>query len=325
MDQDHRTHRSRREARGRGSCRPGFGFRWREHAVRNGGRIAFAPNYQRAPRKGIFSRRYSKNPEWQYAARDGAGGSHIKTNGRTTVKGYAEKVISRLCLVAAMGAVPASLWAQAADSKPAAQATKPKSTAIAHAGTDPALLHPATLKAQAPAEYDVKFVTTKGDFVVHVTRASAPNGADRFYNLVKHHFYDGAAFFRVLPGFMAQFGLSAYPEVSHAWEQANIKDDPVVQSNARGYITYAMAGPNTRTTQVFINYGNNQRLDRDGFAAFGQVTEGMDVVDKLYGGYGEGAPGGRGPDQGLIGTRGKAYLQQNFPHLDTVKSATLVT
>jgi peptidyl-prolyl cis-trans isomerase A (cyclophilin A) len=113
------------------------------------------------------------------------------------VKGYAEKVISRLCLVAAMGAVPASLWAQAADSKPAAQATKPKSTAIAHAGTDPALLHPATLKAQAPAEYDVKFVTTKGDFVVvHVTRASAPNGADRFYNLVKHHLYDGAAFFR---------------------------------------------------------------------------------------------------------------------------------
>src|SRR5580704_17841924 len=170
MDQDHRTHRSRRKARRRGSCRLGFGFRRREYAVWNGGRIAFAANYQRAPRKGIFSKRYSKNPGWQYAARDGAGGNHVKTTGRTTVKGHAVKLISRLCLLAVIGAVPASLWAQASDSKPAAQATKPKSTAIAHSGTDPALLHPATLKAQAPAEYDVKFVTTKGDFVVHVTR-----------------------------------------------------------------------------------------------------------------------------------------------------------
>jgi peptidyl-prolyl cis-trans isomerase A (cyclophilin A) len=190
---------------------------------------------------------------------------------------------------------------------------------------DPALLHPETLRAKAPETYDVKFVTSAGDFTVKVTRAWAPNGADRFYNLVRHHFYDGVAFFRVLPGFMAQFGLSPYPEISHAWEQANIKDDRVVQSNVRGYITYAMAGPNTRTTQVFINYGNNQRLDRDGFAAFGQVTDGMEVVDKLYGGYGEGAPGGHGPDQGLIGTRGRTYLEQNFPHLDTIKSATLVT
>lgn len=203
-------------------------------------------------------------------------------------------------------------------------ATKAPTTAKA-ASFDPALLHPETLRAKAPDVYGVKFVTSAGDFTIKVTRAWAPNGADRFYNLVRHHFYDGAAFFRVLQGFMAQFGLSPYPEVSHAWEQANIKDDPVVQSNLRGYITYAMAGPNTRTTQVFINYGNNQRLDHDGFAAFGQVTEGMDVVDKLYGGYGEGAPGGRGPDQGLIGSRGRAYLAQNFPSLDTVKSATLVT
>jgi peptidyl-prolyl cis-trans isomerase A (cyclophilin A) len=231
---------------------------------------------------------------------------------------------SKMLIVAAFSvALAAAAQTPSPAKKPAPAAKSPaagKATPF-----DPALLHPETLRAKAPDTYDVKFATTAGDFTVRVTRAWAPNGADRFYNLVRHHFYDGAAFFRVLQGFMAQFGRSAYPEVSRAWEQANIKDDPVVQGNARSYITYAMAGPNTRTTQVFINYGNNQRLDRDGFAAFGIVTEGMDVVDKLYGGYGEGAPGGRGPDQGLIGTRGRAYLQQNFPHLDTIKSATLVT
>ena len=189
---------------------------------------------------------------------------------------------------------------------------------------DPALLQPANLRAKAPDVYEVKFVTTAGDFGIKVTRAWAPNGADRFYNLILHHFYDGAAFFRVLPGFMAQFGLSPYPEVSSAWEKVTIKDDRVVQSNHRGFITYAMAGPNTRTTQLFINYGNNERLDKDGFAAFGMVTDGMEVVDKLYGGYGEGAPGGRGPDQGLIGSQGRAYLEKMFPKLDTIKSATLV-
>src|SRR5258706_6605585 len=190
---------------------------------------------------------------------------------------------SKILILAALSiALPAAAQTPPPAKKPGPSAKAPaagKSTPF-----DPALLHPETMRAKAPDTYDVKFVTTAGDFTIKVTRAWAPNGADRFYNLVRHHFYDGAAFFRVLPGFMAQFGLSAYPEISHAWEQANIKDDPVVQSNARGYITYAMAGPNTRTTQVFINYGNNQRLDRDGFAAFGQVTEGMDVVDKLYGG-----------------------------------------
>jgi peptidyl-prolyl cis-trans isomerase A (cyclophilin A) len=189
---------------------------------------------------------------------------------------------------------------------------------------DLALLQPATLRAKAPDVYEVKFVTTQGEFGVKVTRSWAPNGADRFFNLVRHHFYDGAAFFRVLPGFMAQFGLSPYPEVSKAWDNANIKDDPVAQSNHRGFITYAMAGPNTRTTQVFINYGNNERLDRDGFAPFGMVTDGMEVVDKLYSGYGEGAPGGRGPSQELIGNRGRPYLQQMFPKLDSIKTAEVV-
>jgi peptidyl-prolyl cis-trans isomerase A (cyclophilin A) len=209
--------------------------------------------------------------------------------------------------------------------KKAASSTKAPVTAAKAGSFDPALLRPVTLIAKAPAEYEVKFETTAGDFTIKVTRVWAPNGADRFYNLVRHHFYDGAAFFRVLPGFMAQFGISAYPEVSKAWEQANIKDDRVVQSNHRGFVTFAMAGPSTRTTQVFINFGNNERLDRDGFSAFGMVTDGMEVVDKLYGGYGEGAPDGRGPDQGRIGGLGRAYLEKNFPKLDSIKTATLVT
>jgi peptidyl-prolyl cis-trans isomerase A (cyclophilin A) len=236
------------------------------------------------------------------------------------VKGHAVKLISRSCLVAVMGAVPTSLWAQGTDSKPAAQATKPKSTAIAHAGTDPALLHPATLKAQAPAEYDVKFVTTKGDFVVHVTRDWAPNGADRFYNLVKHHFYDGAAFFRYVDGFVVQFGLTGNPAVNKAWTDANIKDDPAKSSNKPGTVTFAMAGPNTRTTQIFINLGDNSRLDGMGFSAFGEVTSGMDVIKSFYSGYAD-APTSH---QGEITNEGKAYLDKNFPKLDSIKTATIV-
>jgi peptidyl-prolyl cis-trans isomerase A (cyclophilin A) len=171
----------------------------------------------------------------------------------------------------------------------------------------------------------VKFVTTAGEFTMHVTRAWAPRGADRFYNLVRHHYFDGDAFFRVLNGFMAQVGMSPYPAVSKAWENADIKDDPVTQSNNRGYVSFAMAGPNTRTTQFFINYGNNAALDKSGFAPFAQVTDGMDVVDKLYNGYGEGAPDGKGPDQNLIGNQGKPYLEKNFPKLDVIMTATVVT
>ncbi len=219
--------------------------------------------------------------------------------------------------VAAAGQSPSPAPAK----KPAVAAKPPASRARPF---DPALLQPATLRMKAPAEYEVKFVTTAGEFTIKVTRAWAPNGADRFYNLVRHHFYDGATFFRVLPGFMAQFGISAYPEVSKVWETANIKDDPIVQSNHRGFVSFATAGPNTRTTQVFINYGNNEALDRSGFSAFAVVTDGMDVVDKLYSGYGEGAPDGHGPDQGLITSRGRAYLEKGFPKLDSIRSATLV-
>ena len=191
--------------------------------------------------------------------------------------------------------------------------------------SDPALLHPESLNAKAPDVYDVKFTTTKGDFVVRVTRAWAPTGADRFYNLVTHHFYDDASFFRVLSGFVVQFGLSANPEVSRVWQSANIKDDRVSQSNRPGTITFATAGPNTRTTQVFINLGNNASLDAMGFAPFGTVTSGMDVVKNLYSKYGEGAPNGNGPNQGLIGQQGKAYLDKSFPNLDSIKSATVVS
>jgi peptidyl-prolyl cis-trans isomerase A (cyclophilin A) len=189
-----------------------------------------------------------------------------------------------------------------------------------------ALLHPEALHAKAPEEYQVKFVTTAGDFTIKVTRAWSPNGADRFYNLVQHHFYDGAAFFRVIKGFMAQFGLSAYPPVNVAWVNANIKDDPVKQSNHRGYITFAMSSqPNSRSTQAFINLVDNNFLDKSGFAPFGQVTEGMEIVDKIYSGYGEGAPDGSGPRQDYVGGRGHTYLEKEFPKLDVIRSATLVT
>ncbi len=218
-------------------------------------------------------------------------------------------------------------WRVPAGQAPPAKTPATKNPALASKAPalDPALLHPETLRAKAPDAYDVKFVTTAGDFSVRVTRAWAPVGADRFYNLVRHHFYDGASFFRVLPGFMAQFGLSSSPQVSKAWEHANIKDDPVVQSNHKGFVSYAMAGPNTRTTQVFINTGNNERLNQSGFSPFGVVTEGMEVVEKLYSGYGEGAPDGRGPNQGLIAARGRTYLDQGFPKLDSIKTATVAT
>jgi cyclophilin family peptidyl-prolyl cis-trans isomerase len=185
------------------------------------------------------------------------------------------------------------------------------------------LLRPASLNQKAPATYRARFVTTKGSFVVEVARAWAPLGADRFYNLVKNGFYTDASFFRVLPGFVVQFGISARPAVSNAWKDAKIQDDPVTQSNLRGYLTFATSGPNTRTTQIFINLANNPRLDGMGFAPFGKVVEGMDVVDSFYSGYGEGAPQGNGPEQGLITSEGKRYLDKNFPKLDSIKSAII--
>jgi peptidyl-prolyl cis-trans isomerase A (cyclophilin A) len=188
----------------------------------------------------------------------------------------------------------------------------------------PSLANPAALREQAPAVFKARFDTSKGVFVIEVHREWAPNGADRFYNLVKHGFYDNVRFFRVLSGFMAQFGISGDPKLSAKWREARIKDDPVRQSNRRGFITYAMAGPDTRTSQLFINFGDNSALDRQGFSPFGRVVSGMNVVDALNDEYGEGAPRGRGPDQFRIQSEGNAYLMRDFGRLDHVKKATIV-
>jgi peptidyl-prolyl cis-trans isomerase A (cyclophilin A) len=185
------------------------------------------------------------------------------------------------------------------------------------------LRNPAALNEQAPAKYNADFDTTKGKFTITVTRAWAPLGADRFYNLVKNGFYDDVKFFRVIPNFMAQFGIHGTPAVMQAWRGAPLKDDPVKQSNRRGFVTFATAGPNTRTTQLFINFRDNTNLDGMGFAPFGEVTSGMDVVDKIYSGYGEGAPRGKGPDQGRLQAEGNAYLNKDFPKLDSIKTATI--
>lgn len=181
------------------------------------------------------------------------------------------------------------------------------------------------MQERAPDRFRVAIVTSKGPVVVQVHRAWAPKGADRFYNLVRHGFYDQARFFRVIAGFMAQFGLPADPKVAEQYAEAKIADDPVVASNTRGTISFAMAGPGTRTTQLFINYRDNSRLDEMGFAPFGEVVEGMKVVDQLYAEYGEAAPAGKGPSQARIRKEGNAYLQQEFPELDYVERARIVT
>jgi len=186
------------------------------------------------------------------------------------------------------------------------------------------LSHPETLNETAPETFKVKLTTTKGDAVISVTRSWAPRGADRFYNLVKNGFFTDTAFFRVIDGFMVQFGIHGNPSISAKWRGANIEDDPVKQSNGRGYVSFATAGPGTRTTQMFINFGNNSFLDGQGFSPFGKVTEGMDVIDSLYKGYGEGAPSGDGPDQGSIQMKGNEYLKAGFPKLDYIKSAEII-
>jgi peptidyl-prolyl cis-trans isomerase A (cyclophilin A) len=193
------------------------------------------------------------------------------------------------------------------------------------ATTNPALKNPAALKEMAPAKYTANFDTSAGSFAVEVTRDWSPAGADRFYNLVKNGYYDNVRFFRVIPNFMVQFGIHGDPALNTVWRNARLPGEKPKQSNTRGYISYAMAGSSneTRTTQVFINFGDNSQLDSSGFAPFGRVVRGMDVVDKIYSGYGEGAPSGRGPDQGRLQAEGNAYLMKDFPRLDYIKSATI--
>lgn len=176
---------------------------------------------------------------------------------------------------------------------------------------------------RAPARYAVKLDTTKGDIIIDVQRDWAPEGADRFYDLVKSGYYTDVAFFRVISGFMVQAGISGDPRLNSIWRNKRISDDPVRQSNTRGMVTFAMAGKNSRTTQFFINFRDNSRLDGMGFSPFGQVRD-MSVVDALYSGYGEGAPRGRGPSQGRLQAEGNTYLRAEFPLLDYIKTATFV-
>lgn len=199
-----------------------------------------------------------------------------------------------------------------------------KAAASVSVPQDSRLRKPNELTVEAPAEYKVRFDTTKGPFVLEVHRDWAPKGADRFYNLVENGFYDHVAFFRAVPNFMVQFGIHGDPGVASVWRNATFQDDEVKQSNRRSTISFATSGPNSRTTQVFVNYKDNGFLDKMGFAPFGMVIEGMDVVDALYQGYGEGAPRGKGPDQAKIQSQGNPYLVKDFPNLDYIKTAKVV-
>jgi peptidyl-prolyl cis-trans isomerase A (cyclophilin A) len=217
--------------------------------------------------------------------------------------------------LSAMPATPPPPSASASAAPPPALVPSAPLASVVH----PALLEPASAKEQAPEVYKAKFTTAKGDFVIEVHRDWAPNGADRFYNLVKMGYFDDTRFFRNVDKFMVQWGISGDPRVNAVWQQANIQDDPVKQSNKLGFVTFAQtSAPNSRGTQVFINTADNQRLDASRFAPFGQVVKGMTVVDSLYNGYGE------SPNQGAIQTKGNAYLDAQFPLLDGTKHAEII-
>jgi len=220
-------------------------------------------------------------------------------------------------------AQPAPTPAATLETKPAQHVTAAKPAEVPRNYTKE-LLSPRKLSAQAPDTYKVKFDTTRGAFTLTVHRDWAPLEADRFYNLVKHHFFDDSAFFRVVPGFVVQFGINSNPAVTSAWKNAEIKDDPNNHTNSRGTISFAQTqNPNSRTTQVFINLRDNGRLDHSGqgFAPFGVVDgNGMNVVEMMYEGYGDNA----GPDQDQIEKQGNSYLKKGWPKLDYINSATLV-
>jgi len=186
---------------------------------------------------------------------------------------------------------------------------------------------PAELNQPSPSSFKVKFETSKGNFVIEVFRNWSPYGADRFYYLVKNGFYNNVRFFRVVEGFMAQFGYHGDPQVTAIWSEMTFPDDPVKGSNLRGYVTFAKgAAPNSRSTNIFINYGDNSYLDRIGFSPIGKVVEGMEVVDQLYSGYGDSSSsGGRGPEQSILRTEGNEYLNREFPNLDYIKKASIIS
>jgi peptidyl-prolyl cis-trans isomerase A (cyclophilin A) len=225
---------------------------------------------------------------------------------------------------ASAGGEPA---AAAAGGDTAAAGATPAGSARADAGQEGPLYRPESseMTREAPDVYRAVVATTEGEFTMEVHREWAPRGADRFYNLARHGFYEDARFFRVIEGFVAQFGLSGTPELDQLWRQHPIRDDSVARSNSRGTVSFASAGEDTRTTQLFINLADNTRLDDMGFAPIGEVVEGMEVVDALYAGYGEGAPRGAGPVQGRIVRQGNSYLEQNFPQLDYIEEVRVRT
>jgi peptidyl-prolyl cis-trans isomerase A (cyclophilin A) len=216
-------------------------------------------------------------------------------------------------------AAPAPAPAPAAKAPPAP--VQPTELPATH---NPMLMDPKLATEKAPATYKVEFATTRGNFTVEVHRDWAPNGADRFYNLVRGDYYDGVRFFRAVRNFMVQFGISGYPAVNTVWRESRIKDDPVKESNTRGRITFATSGADSRTTQVFVNLKDNGNLDGMGFAPFGEVVSGMDIVDQIYMDYGDAPPRGRGPNQGKLQQVGNVYLDQEFPKLDGVSEARIV-
>lgn len=219
-----------------------------------------------------------------------------------------------------------ALVVQASAQTPAKPKPATPGAAAAHktaaATYDRTLLRPSMLKEKAPETFQAKFETTRGDFTMDVTRAWAPVGVDRFYNLVKHHYYDNMVVFRAVPGFVVQFGISSYPAVNAAWRNADIQDDPVTQSNKRGFVTYAKTSqPNSRSTQIFVSFKDNSFLDSQGFAPFATIdAAGMKVVEMLYDQYGDQPTG----EQDEISRLGKAYLDSKYPKLDVIKHATIV-
>jgi peptidyl-prolyl cis-trans isomerase A (cyclophilin A) len=233
-------------------------------------------------------------------------------------------LLTLLAVMAHAQSTPAAGKAAPAATKSATKAA-PKSTTAAKAAPKAApamdLLKPSTVKGSAPSVFRAKLTTTKGDVIIEVHKAWAPAGADRFYNLVRAGYFTDSAFFRVVSGFMAQFGISARPEVNKIWSNQNLIDDRPTQSNKRGRVTFAATGaPNSRSTQMFINFKDNSFLDSMGFAPFGEVVEGMENVDKFYNGYGE-APSGQ---QDRINAEGKAFLDKTYPKVDRILSATIV-
>lgn len=186
------------------------------------------------------------------------------------------------------------------------------------------LLRPERFDERAPATFQARFETSVGDFVVEVHRAWAPLGADRFYNLVRSGFFDDTRVYRVVDGFVAQFGLNGDPYVNQAWKTEYLVDDPVVRENTRGRVTFAKGGRHTRTTEVFVNLDDNPQLDENHFAPIGEVVEGMSVVDQFHAEYGDGPPRGEGPYQAMVEARGNAYLDEEFPDLTRIVRATVV-